>query len=255
MAATSLAAFGGDCVEAPGARCPRDAAFGELAASLKAAGYRPADPALQLALDDQPRYWANLLRRAADRAAALERASDPAGEVEAPILKGLGAADLVLRRAEQSGPLFDPSTIPAAPGASIALAHLVPYRVSLDVARGGFAVSWLEPAWLVSNSFSLRSSLDWIDYDRARDRWSSALSVKPSLEQFGLGLGIGPRAALRYTGDTRFDIGLAAELSALQNRVSITVGPRELTSSLQPKVWFVSLSLNDVNGLLYWLLQ
>src|SRR5207237_9916409 len=126
----------------------------------------PSSPSMRDARSDRDRWTAHLAQRLVDRAAAVEISSSQRA-ARAPsdvVLTGIGLGQLWARRAERlSGAPeldLDPSTIPgrSPDGASPALlvaAHVVPYRVSLDVVRGGGGVSWIEPAVRVSCAISL----------------------------------------------------------------------------------------------------
>src|SRR5207245_550445 len=128
------------------------------------------------ALSDRERWTAGMAATLFDRAAAMElhSASSSPDALSETLLAGLGLGELWSRRAHgfSRGPSFllDPSTIPAhpSPGAGptlIAAAHLIPYRVSLDVARGGIAFSWLEPTLRLLPSLSVDSIANVLDID------------------------------------------------------------------------------------------
>jgi hypothetical protein len=196
-----------------------------------------------------------------DRAAAVEvSSSDPGDRASSDVvLTGVGLGQLWARRAQRlsSAPALDldPSTIPGASpkGANPALlvaAHVLPYRVSLDVVRGGAAFSWFEPALRVSSWFSAESVADLLTIEGS-GRLASTLGLIPTLRVRGAALGAGAQAVLPWNGDQILAPGVIGRIGLLQERLAITFGVRSLSSGHQEAV--VSLSVSDLNGLAYWL--
>jgi hypothetical protein len=133
------------------ALCPKDLIFEEFLERLRLAGYRPESRAMKAALAGQGRWLSQTMRRALDRAATVEiiQASSGSPSPESASTRKamnavLGGGETVSRAAERTGDLsfqVDPSTIPLHPLADgsyvpIVLAHVVPYRVALDVVGG-----------------------------------------------------------------------------------------------------------------------
>jgi hypothetical protein len=119
------------------------------------------------------------------------------------LLTGVGLGQLWARRARtlSDAPAFDfdPSTIPArssegADRAWLVAAHALPYRVSLEVVRGGAAFSWIEPAFRAASWFSIESIADVLTIEG-----SGRLTVGliPTVRVRGLALGAGPGTATR----------------------------------------------------------
>jgi hypothetical protein len=147
---------------------------------------------------------------------------------------------------------LDPSTIPSVPLANgpewaIWAAHAVPYRASLDVARGGLALSWIEPALRLGPRFSVLSTLQLVDIEFGQ-RTSTTFGIRPALHLGGLTVNAGPRFAVHWNGGT--DWGGEVGISMLQDRLGLSVGVRRLSGFHDV---FVALSVSDVNGMLYWL--
>jgi hypothetical protein len=151
------------------ALCPKDLSFEEFLERLRVAGYRPESKAMKAALAGQGRWLSQTMRRALDRAATVEIIQASSGSPSpgsASTRKAmnavLGGGETVSRAAERTGDVsfqVDPSTIPLHPLADgsyvpIVLAHIVPYRVALDVVGGSIALSWLEPRLQLGRWFS-----------------------------------------------------------------------------------------------------
>src|SRR5229473_537472 len=136
--------------------CAAEPSFDEFLGGLAAAGYQPGSPAMQLALSDPQRWVTSTLRKGLDRTLAIEldpsRRADMAEKEQ--VLFALGAGEFWARGGESRTSsvrfVVDPSTVPDRPLVQgswlpIVAAHAVPYRLALDVARGGLALSWWEP--------------------------------------------------------------------------------------------------------------
>ncbi|HYZ90472.1 MAG TPA: patatin-like phospholipase family protein, partial [Myxococcales bacterium] len=192
--------------------CLVDPTIDELLDALKQAGYVPSSPAMREALSDRERWIAHLAERLVDRAAAVEISSSrrAARAPSSVLLTGVGLGQLWARRAERltGSPEidFDPSTIPARSpdGASagwLVAAHVVPYRISLDVVRGGAAFSWFEPALRLSSSFSINSVADLLVVEGS-GRLASALGVIPTVRIRGFALGAGTQVFIPWNADS-----------------------------------------------------
>ncbi|GAO05611.1 hypothetical protein PSR1_04525 [Anaeromyxobacter sp. PSR-1] len=244
------------------ALCPAELGFGEFLAALSAHGYRAGSEGLRLAMRDQDAWWADTLDRLAGRALAVERAAtgaDP-GPLSGAMISAFGAAELLSRREAERGPtprlVLDPSTLPAsAPPGQAAwrplVARLVPYRVSLDVSRGGFALAWLEPELHLRRWLTIASTLEPVGYRASHDTWSSAAGVVVLGHARGVSFGAGPRWWADWDGSS--GLGVEARLAAVQDRFAVIVGAREPGARPGPQGWFVALSVADLNGLAYWL--
>ena len=242
--------------------CPAELDFDGFLAALAAQGYRPGSPALALALRDQEQWWAEVLERLARRALTVERrAAGPApSPLSEAVTTGLSAAELLARRAAARGPpprlLLDPSTIPASPPEELsawrlAAAHAIPYRLSLDLARGGFALAWLEPELVLGRHVSLVATLEPVGLRPSPARWSSAAGALVVFRAGGLSLGAGPRWWSDWGGAA--GLGVEARAAVLQDRVALGVGLREPGARSTDRGFFVTLSVSDLNGLAWWL--
>ncbi len=242
--------------------CPADLPFDRFLAALAAHGYRPASAGMALALREPEVWWADALQRLADRALAVERAASSApGPLSDTPATALAAASLVARRAAARGPtprlLLDPSTIPGPSAAGQPgwgwrrlAAHALPYRLSLDFAHGGFAAAWLEPVLHLTRSLSLQSTLEEIGY-RHETGWTSAAGALVVAHALGLSLGAGPRAWLDWRGGS--GVGVEARLAALQDRLAVGVGMRDPAGGPRGREWTLTVSVADLNGLVFWL--
>jgi hypothetical protein len=213
------------------------------------------------ALSDRGRWTARLAGKLMDRAAAVEissseRAHRAASDV---VLTGVGLGQLWARRAQglSDAPALDldPSTIPprSPTGGQTGLlvaAHLVPYRVSLDVVRGGAAFSWFEPALRVSSWFSIESIADVLAIDGS-GRAASNLGLIPTIRVGSLSMGLGAESVLPWNGDRVLAPAAVARIGLLQDRLAVTFGLRSFSSGEQKAL--VALSVSDLNGLAYWL--
>ncbi len=239
--------------------CLPELSFDAFLAALRAHGYRPGSAGMALALRDAPVFWADTSERLAARALAVERravGSDP-GPLSRMVIVALSAGELLSRRAAARGPtprlLLDPSTIPGGPVEGQArwqriVAHAIPYRLSLDVARGGFGLAWLEPELLLRRWLSLRSTLEPVGY-RSGHGWTSAAGALLVGHAGSLSLGAGPRWWIDWRGGS--GLGVEARVFALQDRLAVGVGVREPGADRYG--WLVTLSVADLNGLAFWL--
>ncbi|HZZ85604.1 MAG TPA: patatin-like phospholipase family protein [Anaeromyxobacteraceae bacterium] len=244
--------------------CLADLGFGDFLDALSAQGYQPRSESMRLALDDLDLWSSRSLQRLADRALAIaatepRREDDPLAK---PVQMGLGAVELLTRASAERGPAprlqLDPSTVPAWGAAGqerwkLLAAHLAPYRLELDVARGGVGLAWLEPALRLPGGISLESLVEPVEYRREARRGASALGLMAAVRAGYVSLGLGPRWTLDWSGGGR-PLGFQARVSVLQDRVGLAVGLRDLSAGRAERDgWFVALSLSDLNGLLYWL--
>jgi hypothetical protein len=244
------------------ALCPVDMKFEEFLERLRAAGYPPESKAMQAALADQGRWLSQTVRRALDRAGTVEiaqAASEESTSTRQAVNAVIGAGETVSRAAERTGDVsfqIDPSTIPLHPLADgsylpIVLAHLVPYRVALDVVGGSIALSWLEPRLQLGRWFSVDSTLQVVDIQFSSGVVSSTLGVRGTLHLGPVGIGSGPRWSLAWGGGSQF--GVEFDVTLLQDRVGVSFGFRNLSGG----TWntpFVALTFADLNGMLYWLI-
>ena len=129
-------------------------------------------------------------------------------------------------------------------------AHVVPYRVSLDVVRGGAGFSWIEPALRVSSALSFDTIADLLTIEGS-GRLASTFGVIPTLRVRGLAFGAGAQSVIPWNGDSVLMPGVIGRIAVLQERLAITFGIRSLSSGHQEAT--VSLSVSDLNGLAYWL--
>jgi hypothetical protein len=133
------------------------------------------------------------------------------------------------------------------------LAHLVPYRIALDVVGGGLALSWLEPrAWL-SQWFSIDSTIQLVNIQFSSGMTSTTLGARGILHLGPVGVGAGPRWSLNWSGSDASNFGAEFDVTFLQGRLGVSFGFQNITSS----GWntpFVALTIADVNGALYWLI-
>jgi hypothetical protein len=239
------------------ALCISDINFDDFLTGLRDAGYQSESRAMRLAIEDRKQFWRETFQRAFDRATTIELTSGSAADSaqRKGVLFGLSAGE-VWTRGDVNGSsvrfTLDPSTIPSVPLAdgptwAIWAAHALPYRVALDVARGGLALSWIEPALRLGPNFSILSTLQLVDIEFSH-RTSSTFGLRPALHLGGLTLYAGPRLAVHWNGGA--DWGGEVGLSILQDRLGLSVGVRQLSGFNDV---FVALSVSDVNGMIYWL--
>jgi hypothetical protein len=233
----------------------------ELLEALRGAGYPGSSPSMREALSDTDRWTAHFARKLMDRAAALAMspaAAAPGGRSDV-VLTGVGLGQLWARRAHTlfDAPALDldPSSIPerSAAGAtlgSVSAAHLLPYRVTLDVVRGGAAFSWLEPSIRISPAFSIDSVADLLGVDGS-GRLATTIGLVPTFRTRALALGAGAQTVLPWNGDRVLLPGLFGRLALVQERMAVTAGVYSLSSGHRDAL--VSLSVSDLNGLAYWL--
>jgi len=241
--------------------CLADPSFDELLDALRANGYSPGGSAMQKALDDRARFTSRLVGQILDRSATIElyqaaREGRPASDL---FLLGTGLGELWSRRAQalSGSPRLeiDPSSIPLQPlpGGSFAfpwLAHLVPYRVSLDVARGGIGFSWLEPALRITPWLSVDSIADLLEVDSA-GKLSSSLGPLPTVRVGDVALSAGARWSIAWSGAPVTAPGILGRLALLQERLAISGGIRSVSAG--QRAAFITLSVSDLNGIAYWL--
>jgi len=238
------------------ALCISDISFDDFLTALKDAGYKADSRAMRLAVEDRKQFWRETLQRGLDRATTIELTSTGSdlGQKKG-VLFGLSAGE-VWTRGDVNGSsvrlTLDPSTIPSVPLAdgptwAIWAAHALPYRVAVDVARGGLALSWIEPALRLGPNFSILSTLQIVDIEFSH-RTSSTFGLRPALHLGGLTVYAGPRLAVHWNGGA--DWGGEVGLSILQDRLGLSVGVRQLSGFNDV---FVAISVSDVNGMIYWL--
>ncbi|HET9554827.1 MAG TPA: patatin-like phospholipase family protein, partial [Anaeromyxobacteraceae bacterium] len=151
--------------------------------------------------------------------------------------------------------LLDPSTIPAAPlegqaGWRRIAAHALPYRLSLDLASGGFGLAWLEPELNLRPWLSIAATLEPVGY-RPTSGWTSAAGALLVGRAGWLSLGAGPRWWADWEGGA--GLGVEVRAAVLQDRLALGVGVRDPGARPGDRGWFVTLSAADLNGLLFWL--
>jgi len=239
--------------------CIADLGFTDFLGALKDAGYVGQSPAMRLALDDPRRFLQQTAQRGLDRAATIELTSDNPSELGArnDVMVALGAGEVWTRGdvpGNQVRFVLDPSSVPSVSLAGgswwpIGLAHLVPYRMALDVANGGLALSWIEPVLRIGPHFSVLTTLQLVDIEFGEKRTSSTFGLRPAVHFAGLTVNAGPRFAVHWSGGT--DWGVETGVSVLQDRIGLSVGWRQINGGLHQLL--VALSLSDVNGMIYWL--
>ena len=216
---------------------------------------------MQQALDDRSRWSTLLLGRLVDRSATVELrgAERMQRDPSDLLLLGTGLGELWSRRGRSlSGGArleLDPSSIPdePLPGRSRtfrALAHLVPYRVSIDVAKGGIALSWLEPEARLTQRLSIQSIADLLDVTGS-GRVATTLGLLPTLRLGDVALSAGVRWSFPWNGDSVVQPGLLGRVALLQERLALAGGIRSTAAGKRQA--FVALSVSDLNGLAYWL--
>ena len=131
------------------------------------------------------------------------------------------------------------------------LAHLVPYRLDMDVARGGVSVSWVDPALWVGPLVSLVAEITPIAYEAAHGRVSSSLALVPNLHVAGLAIGAGPKGSVRWRDGT-IKAGAFLRVSAFQQRLSVAIGTDSFSG--RGRDLFVTVGVSDLNGAFFWLL-
>ena len=243
------------------ALCPAELPFEDFLAALEAQGYRPTSPTMVAAMRDPSAWWAEVLARLSDRALAVERsaASSP-GPMSDTISAALGVASLLSHRAAMRGPtprfILDPSTIPGPTpdghGGELwaVLSHVVPYRLSLDFAHGGFGAAWIEPELRLAPWLSVQSTLEEIGY-RSGTGWTSAAGGLVVAHAAGLSVGAGPRAWFDWRGGS--GLGAEARVAVLQDRLAFGFGVRDARPGARDRGWFLTVSVADLNGLFFWL--
>src|SRR5262245_10415654 len=212
---------------------------------------------MRLALEDRRQFWRETTQRGLDRAATIELTTGNPSETgqRKGILFALSAGE-VWTRGDVNGSTvrftLDPSTIPSVPLAdgpvwAIWAAHAFPYRAALDVAQGGIALSWIEPALRLGPHFSVLSTLQLVDVEFGK-RTSTTFGIRPALHLGGFTVNAGPRLVVHWNGGT--DWGGEVGLSMLQDRLGVSVGVRQLSGFND---LFVALNVSDLNGMIYWL--
>ncbi len=247
----------------PGAQsvCTEDLSFEEFVSRLAARGYRPVDANMRALLDDSSEWMRHTARKLVDRSLERERVAEGGSYPVPAVLLAHGVGEMWLRGAQGTGPMprldVDSSSIP---GLSLTpslepsrfVAHLVPYRIDLDVARGGFAVSWLDPTLWVNNAFSIVGQLTPISYQGSGEKLRSSIGLLPTAHVAGVSIGGGPTAAFRWT-DGDAEIGACARLSVFQNRFSLEAGSHSFARG--DRAPYVAIGVSDLNGAFFWLLR
>ena len=93
-----------------------------------------------------------------------------------------------------------------------------------------------------------------VDAELSAGRVSSTFGLRPTVHLGGVSLGLGPRAAVHWSGPERVDLGAEGFVLVLQDRLGLSLGVRELSLSRGTAgAVFVALTIADLNGALYWL--
>ncbi len=241
--------------------CLAEPTFDEFLDSLRANAFPARGSLMREALGDRARFTSRMAGKLLDRSATVEL-REAARTGRAPwdlLMLGTGVGELWSRRSQalSGGPRLelDPSSIPLLPlpGGNRAfpwLAHLIPYRLSLDVARGGVGLSWLEPALRLSPSLSLDSIADVLEVDSA-GRLSTSLGLLPTARLGDLALSAGARWSIGWNGDEVGAPGLLGRIALLQERFAVSGGVRSIAAG--KRAAFITLSVSDLNGIAYWL--
>jgi hypothetical protein len=241
--------------------CIRELSFDAFISALRARRYQPHDQEMQALVDDPDAWTRRTLRRLVGRSHERERASPASPQLAPAILAAHRVGEMWLRGPAGVGPfprlVLDPSTIPAS--AQIpsldrrrVVAHLVPYRLDLDVARGGLSVSWLDPALWLGPRASLSAEIAPISYEAAHGRVSSSVALVPKLHVAGFAIGAGPLVSVEWRdGETR--AGALLRVGAFQQRLSLAVGTDSFSSD-EDQSLFVTIGVSDLNGAFFWLL-
>jgi predicted acylesterase/phospholipase RssA len=246
--------------EQPGS-CIRELSFDEFLSALRARRYLPKDLEMRALVDDSDAWTRRTVRRLLDRSYERELAGPASYDLAPAVLFAHRAGELWLRSPDGSGPfprlVLDSSTIPAGAQTTAldrrrVVAHLLPYRLDLDVARGGVSASWLDPALWLSPRASLVAELTPISYEAAHGRLSSWLALLPTAHVAGLAIGAGPKASVRWAAGTT-TMGASVRVSALQQRFSLAIGSDSLPA--HNRDLYVTVGVSDLNGALFWLLS
>jgi hypothetical protein len=128
-------------------------------------------------------------------------------------------------------------------------AHLVPYRVSLDMVRGGGAFSWLELSLRITPHLALQSIADVVAIDDS-GRGSSNLGGLAVVRFRDVSFGAGAQVVLPWNGEPVPAAQPVVRLGWLQDRLALTGRLRSASGRRQAAV---TLSVADLNGLAYWL--
>ena len=242
------------------ALCVRDLTFPELIQALQERGYRPVEHNMQAAMTEPAAWGRRTVRKALDRSLDGERAGSDDSALKGTIQRALGVGELWTRGFAPGATYprldLDPSTIPGEslarydPGRRL-LAHLIPYRIGLDVHEAGISLSWVEPALRLSRHVSLLSEVSPIDYESSQGRISSTVGLLPTVHVLGASFSAGPRLSV-YWADGSLAAGAEVRVSFLQDRLALGVGTRDFP--LQNQNVFILVSLADLNGAAYWLL-
>jgi hypothetical protein len=245
--------------EAAAALCPAELRFDELLSALRAAGYPPASAAMRQALSDQELWWSTVLQRLSSRVLAVERRTGTGGPLGRTVITAASAGGLIAQSAVRRLPApalhLDLSSVPGPATSGVAgwrsaVAHLAPYRLELDLARGGFGLAWIEPAFRATRWLSAVSVLEPIAFTAGGERWSSRLGLLATAHFAGLSLGAGPRSDLPWQGGSA--LGMEVRLSVLQDRLALSAGLRDVGGGRAGRA-LVALSFADLDGLVFWL--
>jgi predicted acylesterase/phospholipase RssA len=240
-------------------RCIRELSFDELLSALRERRYQARDEEMRALVDDPDAWTRRTARRLVDRSYARELASPASPDLARAILVAHRVGEMWLRGFGSAGASphlsLDPSTIPTARIGSLdrhrLAAHLLPYRLDLDVARGGVSASWVDPALWLGPRTSLVAEITPISYEARHGSASSSLAVLPKLHVAGLSIGAGPKASLRWRDGT-LTAGAYLRAAAFQQRLSLAIGTDALSG--RDRALFFTIGVSDVNGMLFWLL-
>jgi hypothetical protein len=213
------------------------------------------------ALVDDPDVWARrTLRRLLDRSYERELARPASSDVAPAVLLAHRVGEMWLRGPANAGAFprlaLDTSTVPAGERAAPldrrrVTARLVPYRLDLDVARGGVSASWLDPALWLGPRASLVAEITPVSYEAAHDRISASLALLPTLHVSRLSIGAGPKGSVDWS-DGATSLGALLRVGAFQQRLSISFGVDSF--SARDRDLFFTVGVSDLNGAFFWLM-
>jgi len=138
---------------------------------------------------------------------------------------------------------------------------LAPYEIGIDVRNGGMVGSW-EPSWNVAGKHFLNLKL--MPYDNNRyGEYDVHMSQLELIYKYRTGFGIssiGIAPTWNHTykdwgGETRRNnLGLAVHIGLLADKLRFSIARRSFDSDYFPgDNFYMTLSLTDVQGLVYWL--
>lgn len=167
---------------------------------------------------------------------------------------GLGAFAVHSFVTDEESKLLIRSAAPAG-----AWQNWLPYEFGVDLRNGGLVMSWLPGVNMGKYvSLDMRLTPAYLNEYAGNDIWFSQIDVFLHFRRSGIisSYGFGPTYTYTWDswpGASRNNIGVTAYIALLQDKLRLSFGHRSFSTSFAGDSTYVSLTVMDIPGLVYWL--